>query len=263
MPIVQTAQTTRPTQSEFGRIAYDVMHCVYEIHNEFGRFFDEAVYKKELAERVSGIELELPVTVTHGTFSKLYRLDVLAHKQGIFEFKAVDCIVARHRAQTVNYLFLFDLPHAKIVNIRPERVVDEFVNCHQRLHELRNPVIDASEFEWRELGGSFFYDQLLALVHDWRVGLEIALYEEALTYFLGGEDNVLQAVPVKGRNGYLYDQRMRLLSPGVAFKLTSFADRLDAFCIHAQRLLRHTTLCAIQWANFGPNGITFKTLRHS
>lgn len=263
MPIIRNVQTIRPTQSEFGKIAYDLMRCVYEIHNEFGRFFDEAVYKRELAVRIPGIELELPVTVTHGTFSKLYKLDVLAYKQGIFEFKAVDCIVARHRAQTINYLLLFDLPHAKVVNIRPERVEDEFVNCHQRLHELRNPPIDASEFEWRTLDGAFFYDQLLAFVHDWGIGLEMSLYEEALTRFLGGEDSVFQPVPVLGRNGHVYDQKMRLLCPGVAFKLTSFPDRLEAFSIHARRLLRHTNLCAIQWANFGPLGITFKTLRHS
>ena len=41
------------------------------------------------------MELEVPVTVSHGTFSKLYKLDVLAHKRGIFEFKATDSIVAR------------------------------------------------------------------------------------------------------------------------------------------------------------------------
>ena len=68
MPITRTTETIRPTQSEFGQIAYDVMNCVYEIHHEFGRFFDEAVYKRELAGRLPSMELELPVTVTHGTF---------------------------------------------------------------------------------------------------------------------------------------------------------------------------------------------------
>ena len=52
----------------------------------------EAAYKRELANRMSGMELELPVTVSHGTFSKLYKLDVLAHKRGIFEFKAAESI---------------------------------------------------------------------------------------------------------------------------------------------------------------------------
>ena len=95
MPIYRATETIRPTQSEFGQIAYDVMNCVYRIHNEFGRFFDEVVYKRELADRMPSLELEVPVTVSHGTFSKLYKLDVLAHKRGIFEFKATDSIVAR------------------------------------------------------------------------------------------------------------------------------------------------------------------------
>jgi len=97
MPIHRTIETIRPTQSEFGQIAYDLMRCVFDIHDEFGRFFDETVYKRELAHRMSGIELELPVTVSHKDFSKLYKLDVLAHQRGIFEFKAAESIVSRHR----------------------------------------------------------------------------------------------------------------------------------------------------------------------
>jgi GxxExxY protein len=102
MPIECTTETIRPSQVEFGEIAYEVMNHVYHIHNEFGRFFDEAVYKRELASRMQGLELELPVTVTYGSFRKVYRLDVLAYKQGIFEFKAAESIVARHRSQTIN-----------------------------------------------------------------------------------------------------------------------------------------------------------------
>ena len=43
MPIHTAIKTVRPTQSEFGEIAYDVMKCLYEIHRDFGRLFDEAV----------------------------------------------------------------------------------------------------------------------------------------------------------------------------------------------------------------------------
>lgn len=191
MPIHRTTQTIRPTQAEFGQIAYEIMDCVWAIHDEFGRLFDEAVYKRELADRMPGMELELPVTLTHESFSKLYKLDVLAHKRGIIEFKAADSIVPRHRGQTINYLLLFDLPHAKIINIRPERVGDEFVNCHSRLHELKNPTLDTARFESGIEGADFFHDRLMSLIQDWGSGLETALYEEALTHFLGGEERVL------------------------------------------------------------------------
>jgi hypothetical protein len=47
MPIQVGATTRRLDQDGFERIAYDVMGYVFEIHNEFGRFFDEKIYKRE------------------------------------------------------------------------------------------------------------------------------------------------------------------------------------------------------------------------
>lgn len=261
MPITRSAETIRPTQPEFGQIAYEVMNCVYEIHNEFGRFFDEAVYKRELAARMPGMELELPVTVSHGAFAKVYKLDVLAHKQGLFEFKASESIGHRHRGQTINYLLLFDLPHAKLINVRPERVGDEFVNCHLRLDALRDPSVNTSGFESAVPGASFFHDHLVDMIRDWGSGLEIGLYEEAMTYFLGGEERVLTPVPVLGSKGQVHDQKIRLLTPEVAFKITSFTDRLEAFEVHARRLLQHTTLKSIHWANITHQHVTFTTIQ--
>jgi GxxExxY protein len=260
MPIHQPIPTIRPTQSEFGQLAFDVMHHVYAIHNEFGRFFDEVVYKKELADRMSGLELELPVTLTHQTFSKTYKLDVLAHRRGIFEFKAAEAIVPRHRSQSMNYLLLFDLPHAKIINMRPESVGEEFVNCHQRLENLRDPKINTQRFNAQLPGSAFFLDTLIALLRDWGAGLELALYEEALTHFLGGEDQVILPIPVIGSKGHLHDQKMRLIAPGVAFKLSAFTDRLETVEAHAKRLLQHTGLQAIQWANLTHHHVTFTTI---
>ncbi|MBL9183291.1 MAG: GxxExxY protein [Verrucomicrobiaceae bacterium] len=261
MPIHQPIPTIRPTQAEFGELAYEVMNHVYAIHNDFGRFFDEAVYKNELADRMPGLERELPVIVSHQTFSKPYRLDVLAHRRGLFEFKAVENIVSRHRSQTFNYLLLFDLPHGKIINMRPESVEDEFVNCRTRLDDLRNPSLITKAYDHSLPGAEFFHDTLRDLLHDWGAGLELALYDEALTHFLGGDDQALVPVPVIGSHGHLHDQKMRLLAPDVAFKLTAFTDTSDAFVTHAQRLLRHTSLKAIQWANLTHQEVTFTTIR--
>jgi GxxExxY protein len=261
MPIIRQHQTTRITQDEFSSLAFEVMAHVHDIHNEFGRFFDERVYKRELANRMTGLELEMPVTVTHKSFSKTYQLDVLARRCGIFEFKAVESIVSRHRSQSFNYLLLFDLPHGKIINMRPERVVSEFVNCQQRLENLRDPGVIDHDFDAKLAGAEFFRDVLLALVSDWGAGLETSLFDEALTHFLGGEERVLLPVPVIGRNGHLYDQKMRMLAPDVAFRLTAFSERLDAFEVHARRLLQHTTLKAIHWANITHQCVTLTTLR--
>jgi hypothetical protein len=67
-------------------------------------------------------------------------------------------------------------------------------------------------------------------------------------------------VPVIGPKGHLADQRMRLVAPGVAFKVTAFQDRLDDFERQAIRLLRHTNLNAIQWINITQTSIRFTTL---
>jgi GxxExxY protein len=261
MPILRTVETIRPTQAEFGQMAYGVMRCVYDIHNEFGRFFDEAVYKRELASRMPGIELEVPVTVSHRDVSKLYSLDVLVHKRAIFEFKAAEAIVPRHRGQLINYLLLFDLPHGKVINVRPERVGDEFVNCHLRLESLRNPAVNTTCFDPAIAGASFFHDHLLSVIRDWGSGLDTGLYEDAVTHFLGGEERALQPVPVMGTNGHLHDQKMRLLEREVAFKITAFPDRLEAFDVHARRLIQHTALKAIHWANITHQLVTFTTIR--
>lgn len=260
MPIIRETQTARISQKEFGALAFEVMANVHEIHNEFGRFFDERVYKRELADRMSELELELPVTVAHKTFSKTYQLDVLVRKSGLFEFKAAESMVSRHRGQALNYLLLFDLLHGKIINVRPERVASEFVNCHQRLEDLRDPEVVDSGFDSKVTGADFFRDTLMTLVRDWGAGLEVGLFEEALTHFLGGEERVWVPVPVMGKKGHLHDQRMRLIAPDVAFKLTAFTEGLDGFETHSRKLLQHTSLKAIHWANITHQRATFATL---
>jgi hypothetical protein len=47
----------RLSQSEFGELAFDVMRHVFAIHNEIGRFFDEKIYKRELARRLPRVRL--------------------------------------------------------------------------------------------------------------------------------------------------------------------------------------------------------------
>ncbi len=260
MPIHCPFAARRITQDEFKPLAAEVMHHVFAIHNEFGRFFDERIYKKELASRMSGVELELAVTITHGTFSKTYYVDALVNSSGLFEFKAADAIHPRHRGQTLNYLLLLDLAHGKVINIRPVQVGHEFVNCPNRLVNLRNPQVMDQDWNPRIAGAGAFRDHLMPLIGDWGAGLEIGLYEEAVTHFLGGEAQVMQPVPVMGKSGHLADQRMRMVAPDVAFKITALQERLDEFVHQIRKLIQHTTLKAVHWANITQESITFRTL---
>ena len=48
MPVTLAVPIRRLSQAEFGEFSYEVMRHVFAIHNDLGRFFDEAIYKSEL-----------------------------------------------------------------------------------------------------------------------------------------------------------------------------------------------------------------------
>ena len=260
MPIEHAVLTSRISQADFKELSHEVMRHVFAIHNEFGRFFDEVVYKKELADRMSGVVLESEIRLRHGTFGKSYFIDVLVNGSGLFEFKASDAIHARHRGQTLNYLLLADLAHGKVINIRPESVQHEFVNCPSRLAGLKAPAVHDSDWKTSVPGADAVRDLVAALISDWGAGLETSLYEEALVHFLGGESQVWQAIPVMGTKGHLADQRMKIAAPQVAFKITALQSRLPEFELQARKLIQHTTLQAIHWINLTQNTIHYTTL---
>lgn len=49
MPIVPPTGLRRLEDEEFGRAAYRAMEVVFQVHNEFGRLFDERIYHSEIA----------------------------------------------------------------------------------------------------------------------------------------------------------------------------------------------------------------------
>ena len=87
------------------------------------------------------------------------------------------------------------------------------------------------------------------------------IVEEALAHCLGGEEALSSLVPVFGSCGQLSEQRMLLVSPNVTFRLTAFPDRQDVFELHARRLIEHTSIEAILWANIRHRQVTFKTIQ--
>ncbi|MCL4201032.1 MAG: hypothetical protein KJ000_00960 [Pirellulaceae bacterium] len=100
MPVVVHADVRRPSQEEFAEISYDVMHHLFAIHNEFGRFLREEIYKQELAARRAGLQLEVPIDVSFGRFVKRYEIDLLADQSAVFELKTVEAL-ARPSTSTV------------------------------------------------------------------------------------------------------------------------------------------------------------------
>src|ERR1043166_2248671 len=259
MPIILPPGLRRLGDEEFGNAVYRAMEVVFQVHNEFGRLFDERIYHTEIARRLDGARTQLPVEVVFESFRKVYYLDLLYANGAVFELKAVDALTDRHRAQELNYLLLLDLPHGKLVNLRTELVEHEFVNAPWRREErLRFEVDDAG---WTEAEGGVDVKRLLvAILCDWGVGLEIPLYEEALTHFLGGELNVARKVEVRVGQTIVGTQTCRLINPDTAFKITSLTKGVGHYEEHLRRLLTHTSLKHLQWVNIGRKVVIFRTL---
>jgi GxxExxY protein len=263
MPISTRYPVRRLSQDEFAELSFAVMACAFEIHRDLGRFFDETIYKRELACRYPGATVEFPISVTHETFSTIRYLDVMVGEGGAFEFKAVEAVAAEHRRQLYNYLLMLDLAHGKLVNLRNESVEHEFVNALIRPQQRQLYGVSADRWDRTLPGGELIQDWLISILRDWGVGLQLSLYESALTHFLGGEEAVLRDVPVHGSQA-LGHQTMRLCGPHVAFKLTALeTNGLDNFERHARRMMSHTNLRAIQWANINLAQVTFVTIEAS
>ena len=192
MPVTVHAETRRMDQDEFGQVAYEVMNCVFGLHNALGRFFHEDIYRDEILRRFPGTRKEVQIEVCFRDFRKDYFMDLLVNAGAVFELKAVQALTERHRSQLMNYLLLAELPHGKLVNLGAELVEHEFVNA--LLTRQQRTAFEVRNAEWQEPEAQEVHVEELVtnMLRDWGTGLDVHLYEEALTHFLGGEARVLK-----------------------------------------------------------------------
>ena len=263
MPII-CLQSLKPlTRTEFAPLSYELFGDVLAIRKELGRFFEEKHYKRALALRRKDVLLEVPVKVGYRTFEKTYFLDVLLAHGAIIEFKATDSLTSRHKAQLIHYQMLTRLECGMLINVRPEQVAREYVNCPFNYQERFGYRISFSDWDDEVSGARLFKNILVELVTDWGSCLELALYEQALTHFLGGEEQVLKSVAVRLYGAELGPHLLRMAADRVAFKLTALDDPVsqERFADHAKRLMIHTEIDAMLSANINRFEITFRTLK--
>jgi GxxExxY protein len=261
MPITARVPIRKLSQAAFGEIAFEVMRHTFAIHNQLGRFFEEKIYKQELARRMEGVSLEEPIEVSFGGFSKTLLLDVIVGQGAIFEFKSADRRSGRHRAQLVQYLMLADCSHGKLINVRPEEIEHEFVNCRWKRSDRQDFRVLDHSWNSKISGVERFRKLLTEMLRDLGTGLELSLYEEAIEQCFGGNTAIGTDVDVRIDGHHVGRQSFRLIAPGIAFKLTAFEKDLDRFEEHARRLLKHVDLQAIAWANIGLKEVQFKMLQ--
>ena len=256
MPISVKTPLRRLEEDVLKQTCYEVMEAAFEIHAQFGRFFDELVYKRALADRLTDVRTEVEIDVRFRDFRKSHFIDLVAGDGAVFELKAVEQLTARHRSQLLNYLLLTGLEHGKLVNFRTTRVQHEFVNATIPLSERIQFAV--SKQSWQETDGftEREVDLVIAILSDWGTCLDLGLYEEALTHFLGG----FATTDVLDGTQSLAKQRIRQCAPGIGIKVTSLNDDLIIFEHHARSFLQHTSLRALQWVNISRHDLTFTTL---
>ncbi len=256
---------TRLTPSKFRTIAYAVVDAAFNVHQRYGRLFGERTYAAELVDQcrregLSQIETEVPIRVIHGSFEKLYYVDLLIEGGALFELKAAEAINSSHWNQTLNYLYLADLNRAKIISFRGDQVIHKFVSTRVTRANRLDYTVNTSR--WRDLCNEdqMLFELVTSLLADWGSFLSISLYQEAVTHFFGGNDIVVRLLPVFRDGKQVSKQHVRLHGPQVAFAMTAFSERLDVVEFHVRRFMKPLKLKGIQWINIFRHDIQFVTL---
>lgn len=229
MPITCPANLKPLSTEDFGQLDYSVMAHAFASHNELGRLADEVIYQGDFASRLSDagfkVSRELPVTVSFGTFNKVYSLDIIVDEKATYELKAVAKLTANHVSQLLNYLFLLDAERGKLINLFRETVIE--------------------------------------LLRDWGTGLELSLYHQALVHVLGGDDRVSALLPMHRAGIALGNQRFFLTDAQSAFRLTAFSKDTEPYETQLNCLLRHSPLSCIHWINIDLETVTFTIIKKS
>jgi GxxExxY protein len=264
MPIHCPVSIAALSPDEFETVDYRVMGHAYASQNELGRLCDECAYKADLRARLladgfQSVLAEIPVTLTHGDFSKKYFLDLVADN-ALYELKAEANFASEHDAQVFNYMFLLGVQRGKLLNFRPGKVQGRLI-ATSLSREERGRFATIVE-RWQDLTPAceLLRQTMCDLLADWGAFLEIPLYQEALIHLLGGPSNVERLVSLSRTGLDLGAQRMFVHAPGIAFRLTAVAEDQQYVESHLRRLLALTSLKAIQWINLNHARIEFTTV---
>ncbi|MEM9586599.1 MAG: GxxExxY protein [Planctomycetota bacterium] len=260
MPIVIRGDFHSATRACIGESSFRVMEAAFRVHERYGRFVNETVFKKAVAMERSGVQLEVPVDVTFESFQKTYYLDMVADDCCILEWKAADSLCDQHRGQLLNYLYLTGALSGKLVNTRPERIEHEFVNASVSAEERHTFRVDRPSSSQSSGSRRIWMDCFLDALADWGTGLSLSLYEEAIEHFSSAR---VEKRPILSGDTKLGSQSIRVLPDNTAIKVTSLPERaMNTFGQHARRLLLHTNVSAVRWINIRHHAVTCQTIRH-
>ena len=245
-----------------------VLRMAFDVHNEFGRFMDEELCKRELAARcvdsgIAPVEREVRILVKHDDFRKDYLMDMLLAKGLMLEAKASKALTENHHSQALHYLFLTGMRHGTLVNFRAARVEHQFVSTHLTPGHRRQIRVDDRRWLKLDPAADWLKQRMLDLLADWGAFLEVALYRDAITHFLGCPHGVRRPVEILSGTRVLGTQEFFLLTDKSAFILSAITVAPLEYESHLSRFLHHTHLDHMHWVNLNHQNITFITLNNS
>jgi GxxExxY protein len=257
--------TIRPlSDAAFAEVDRVVMGCAFASQNTLGRLCDERIYENDLAARLKAegftdVHTRLPITVTHGGFSKTYRLDLVVN-QMVYELKAVADLTPQHDAEAIHYAALLATDRVKLINFRSAKVIGKLLRSPFARTDRRQ--VGSVEARWRALSEQCeeLKRRMRALLADWGAFLETQLYEEGLVHLHGGEGGCVRRARVVRDGIELGAHTVHCHADKLAFVVTALGDSPGAYEQSLRRLMSFTNLRGMQWMNLNRAEIEFVTL---
>lgn len=256
----------RLARDEFDMMSREIMAHVFASQNELGRLCDESVYQSDIALRLqaagfASVAAEVPMKVSLHDFVKTYRLDLVIENAFVVELKTTDALRQEHDSQLLNYLLILEVPHGKLINLRPASVEYRTINAAVSADKRRHFEISIQAWQPQTSRCGLLLEHMTEVLSAWGAFLDCHLYEEALIHFLGGEYAVLQNIPLKRAGFSLGTQKMPLVTDSVAFRLTALAPEASkGYEAQLRRFLALTPLQTIHWVNMHHHLVNIITL---
>jgi GxxExxY protein len=265
MPIECRFEIQPVTQSQFHETDHLVMRHAFDVQNQLGRLCGESIYQKELVYRCQQAGLQAvsegEIVVSLDSFRKSYFVDAIISSGSIYELKAVSDLNGTHESQLLNYLFLSNVQHGKLINFRSSSVQYRFVST--QLDSERRSFFSVSTDRWDDcvLSSSMLENHVNRILNEWGAFLDINLYQEAIIHFLGGEETLVKPVNILVNGRVVGYQNMCLLNSETALHVSSVVRHEKTYYNQLVRILQHTSLKRVQWVNFNREKIQLITLK--
>ena len=266
MPIASQYKFSILDESRFKEIDYEVMGAAYRIHNDLGCLFHEKIYKQELAgilRATMTCDLEVAVNVSYQEFFKPFYIDAVVQQGLICEFKVASQITAEHEAQLLQYMLLTGVSRGKVINFGGQSVEGKLISTQLTQDLRRKLVFNFDQWSPACHASNKFCRTVTELLQDLGGFLSVVLYYEAITCLLGGHENVVKTVALRGRHTPIAQQRCHLLDFSTAFKITAITskDRCSSYRRQLKKFLVSTNLTAIEWVNLDHHNVSFETIK--